>query len=212
MRVAACAVLLAGLAAAVIPAHGTYMEAVLDPGADYSPFMMREVLIIHIDYPQNGILSEYLNGSYRVLAVKAGPEDSGVQQLAASLNDKIRSDGSRATVEGLVVEYAFRLHGGNSTTYMEFKVDLTGNITDYTMVADSGGALVDLGWRGLGSNQSITVDGVDINVPLNVLRDHSPCYTIWCGARYPRIIRRPMTGSAGHPIRRLAAKPSTRCG
>lgn len=175
MRVVICAVLLAGLAAGTVaPASGTSLEAYLDPRADSSPFKIDSRLGIIIQYQEGGSLSEFLDGRTRVLEVSAGPEDPGVQQLMARLNDKIRSDGSVARVADLAVEYRFQLGANPIDAGISYKVVLTGNITNYTIATDRGGALVDLGWRGLGTDESVVIDGVDISIPLNVLRDHEP--------------------------------------
>ena len=175
MRIIVYAVLLAGLAAVTaIPAQGTYMEVVLNPEADSSPFIMRESLFIIINYPQNGSLSEFLDGRNRHLTVEAGPEDAGVQQLMDNLNSKIRSDGSQSSVKDLTVEYDFELIGGDHATYIDLWAVLAGNITGYATPADQGRTLVDLGWRGLGLNESVSVEGFDITFPLEVLRDHEP--------------------------------------
>ena len=92
----------------------------------------------------------------------------------ASLNDKIHSDGSRVNVDNLTADYRFHIVGGNSTMSMDFEVVLTGNITDYVLTRDDAATLIDVGWRGLGSNKSAMIDGVDVNIPLNMLRDHEP--------------------------------------
>lgn len=162
------------ISVAAIPAQGTFMDVVLDPESDYAPFVLREVLSIHINYPQNGNLSEFLDGRHQDLVVEAGLEDVGVQQLMDGLNNKIRSDGSRASVEDLAIKYHFYMVGGNGTTTVEFAAVLVGNITGYAISADRGRMLVDLGWRGLGLNESVSVGGFDISFPLKVLRDREP--------------------------------------
>lgn len=171
MYVALLAVLAAGT---VAPASGTSLEAYLDPRADASPFKIDSRLGMIIKYQEGSSLSEFLDGRTRVLEVSASQEDPGVQQLMARLNDKIRSDGSGARVADLVVEYRFQLGANPYDAGISYKVVLTGNITNYTIATDRGEALVDLGWRGLGTDESIVIDGVDISIPLNVLRDHEP--------------------------------------
>lgn len=175
MRLAGCAVLLAGLAGAgTVPAMGTTMEAVLDPRTDSSPFQIYEHITMFMEYPPASGLSEFLDGKHWELEVRAGPDDPGVRQLTASLNDRIRSDGSQSSVEGLAIEYDAWLTGRDSSTSIDFRVKLTGNITGYAINAGQDGTLIDLNWRGLGSDEPIVVGGIDINMPLNVLRDSEP--------------------------------------
>lgn len=201
MRVAVCAVLLAALTAAwtVAPASGLVLETTLDPDADSSRFQLYGSKSISIEYARGGALSEFLRDTGSRLELKVGPEDPGVQQLMASLNEKIRSDGSRASVDDLTVLYRVLVDGGETYTSITFHVDLSGNITGYVIDRDRDETTVDLGWRGLGSDESIvvdgglmtwwrvpternpailqeskTVDGMDINIPLNTMRDHYP--------------------------------------
>lgn len=175
MRAVVYAILLTGLAAVTaVPAQGTLMDVVLNPEADSSPFIMIEQLSIIIDYPQNGSLSEFLDGRSWHLTVEAGPEDAGVQQLMDDLNNKIRSDGSQSSVSGLTIEYVFVRNGSDHAMYITFKAVLTGYITGYATPADQGRTMIDLGWRGLGLNKSVSIGGFDITFPLEVLRDHEP--------------------------------------
>lgn len=196
MRVAICAVLLAGLAAAgTAPAMGDRLEAYIDPDAHASPFRTTHQMAAFIEYAPSGALSELLDGADRTIMLRAGPEDPGVQQLMADLNGKICSDGGQTSVNDLAVEYTFRLVGSNSTTSMNFEAVLTGNLTGYVVLpgptdsakfsildpsahkeisVDTNRTVIDFAWVGLGSDESVIVDGVDINMPLNVLRDHEP--------------------------------------
>ena len=87
--------------------------------------------------------------------VVARSEDHGVQQLTASLNDKIRSHGSQARVNDLIVEYRFHLTGRETNTLLDFSIVLTGNITNYVIAKDHLTTIMDLGWRSLGSNESV---------------------------------------------------------
>lgn len=196
MYAAACAVLLAGLVAAgAAPAMGDRLEAYMDPDAYASPFRTTHQMAAFIEYAPGGALSEMLDGTERTITFRAGPEDPGVQQLMADLNDKICSDGGQTSVNDLAVEYTFRLVGDNSTMSMNFEAVLTGNLTGYVVlpgpagsakfsilnpsahkeiIVDTNRTVIDFGWVGLGSDEHVVVGGVDINTPLNVLRDHEP--------------------------------------
>ena len=201
MRVAVCVILFAALMAAwtVAPASGLTLEATLDPDANSSRFHLDGSKSITIEYTRGGALSEFLRDTGSRLEFEVGPEDPGVQQLTASLNEKIRSDGSRASVDDLTVLYRVLVDGGETYTSINFYVNLSGNITGYVIDRDRDETTVDLGWRGLGSDESIvmdgglltwwrvpternpatlqeskTVDGIDINIPLNTMRDHYP--------------------------------------
>ena len=101
------------------------------------------------------VASLFLDYTERVFRVMIRSEDHDVQQLTASLNDKIRAHGSQARVDDLIVEYIFHLTRQDTNTLLDFIVVLTGNIANYVIAKDQFTTIMDLGWRGLGSNESV---------------------------------------------------------
>ncbi|MCE2508964.1 MAG: hypothetical protein J4G04_06685 [Nitrosopumilaceae archaeon] len=176
MRVMVFAVLLSGLivASGVAPALGAQMEARLNPDTNSSPFKVIYQRTAFIEYPVGSGLSETLHGSEWVLTGEAGPDDPAVQRLMQSLNDKIRSDGSTASVTDLTVEYSMHLTGRDINTSMDFRVVLLGSITNYVITQDQLRTLVDLGWRGLSSDIPVVIDDIDVNIPINMLQTQEP--------------------------------------
>ena len=176
MRTVLCTALLAGLmvAGTIAPALGAQLDAHLDPDTNSSPFKITYQRTAFIEYPQGGNLATHLDGTEWTLEGMAGIEDPAVQRLMNSLNSQIRSDGSLASVDDLNVEYSFHLTGRNVNTSLDFKVVLTGNIINYVITSDQLRTLIDMGWRGLSSSESVVIDGVDVNIPLNMLRDNEP--------------------------------------
>ena len=176
MRAALFTVALAGLivASGIAPAMGAQLEARLNPDTNTSEFEVVYQRTAFIEYPAGGSLSEFLHGQAWSLEGSAGIDDPEVQRLQQSLNNRIHSDGSIASVDDLVVEYGFHLTGRDVNTSLDFRVQITGNIVDYVITRDQLRTLLDMGWRGLSSNESIVIDGVDVNIPLNMLRDHEP--------------------------------------
>ena len=116
----------------------------------------------------------FWTGRMGILEVQAGPEHPEMQRLMDDLNRKILSDGSTARVSDLAAEYVFHLTGRDATASLDFNVVLTGSITNYVITQDQQKTLIDLGWRGLSSAESIVLDDVDINIPLNMLRVNEP--------------------------------------
>ena len=119
-------------------------------------------------------MSELLHGKEWVLEGQAGLESIAVQHLRDSINSHLLADRSITSISDLVAEYNFHLTGRDENTSIDYKVVLTGNITNYIITQDQIRKLLDLGWRGMSSDESIVVDDVDVNIPLNVLRDHEP--------------------------------------
>ena len=186
---------MAGLivAGAVVPALGAQLEVELDPSVDSSSFKMTYQRTAFIEYPQGGNLAVHLDGTEWTLEGVAGVEDPAVRQLMNSLNSQILSDGSLASVDDLNVEYSFHLTGRNVNTSLDFKVVLTGNIINYVITQDQLRTLVDMGWRGLSSSESVVIDGVDVNIPLNMLRDNEPAiYELVQGTEAGDILSMPL--------------------
>lgn len=176
MRAMVFAALLGGLivAGGVAPALGAQLEARLNPDMNSSPFKVTYQRTAFIEYPVGGSLSEALHGNEWVLTGEAGPDDPAVQGLMQSLNNKIRSDGSTVSVTDLTVEYSIHLTGRNINTSLDFRVVLIGSITDYVITQDQLRTLVDLGWRGLSSDIPVVIDGIDVNIPINMLQTQEP--------------------------------------
>ena len=195
MRTVLCTALLAGLmvAGTIAPALGAQLDAHLDPDTNSSPFKITYQRTAFIEYPQGGNLAAHLDGTEWTLEGMAGIEDPAVQRLMNSLNSQIRSDGSLASVDDLNVEYSFHLTGRNVNTSLDFKVVLTGNIINYVITSDQLRTLVDMGWRGLSSSESVVIDGVDVNIPLNMLRDNEPViYDLVQGTEAGEILSMPL--------------------
>lgn len=195
MRAMVFAALLAGLivAGGVAPALGAQLEARLNPDMNSSPFKVTYQRTAFIEYPVGGSLSEALHGNEWVMAGEAGPDDPAVQGLMQSLNDKIRSDGSTVSVTDLTVEYSIHLTGRNINTSLDFRVVLIGSITDYVITQDQLRTLVDLGWRGLSSDIPVVIDGIDVNIPINMLQTQEPViYDLVHGTEAGEILSMPL--------------------
>ena len=53
--------------------------------------------------------------------------------------------------------------------------------------------LIDLGWRGLSADGPVNIDGTEINVPLNILRDQEPdVYSYFEGTEAEDVLNRPL--------------------
>jgi len=74
----------------------------------------------------------------------------------------------------LNVSYDFHLKARNINTSIDYRVIIEGKLIDYVITQDSRRTLVDLGWRGLSAQGPVVIDGVDINIPINILKDKEP--------------------------------------
>ena len=175
------------------PALGAQLDARLNPNTDASAFKMIYQRTAFIEYEAGSGLSQMFAGSEWVLSGEKGVEDPAVQSLMQSLNDKIHSDGSIASLDDLAVEYSVHLTGRDINTSMDFRVVLTGSVVDYVITQDQLRTLVDLGWRGLSSDIPVVIDGTDVNIPLNMLEVHEPVlYDLTVGTEAGEILSMPL--------------------
>ena len=186
-------ILLAGLIVigTSAPAFGAQLDTRINPNNLESPFKMSYLKTIFIEYPNGGVLFDQLSTSQWTVSGTADSTNPGVQELMRDLNSGIQSDGSQARVSDLNVTYEFQLKGRSIQTSIDYRVVLEGTITDYIITEDSQKKLVDLGWRGLTTTSPITIDGIEINIPLGVLETEEPIlYNTFVGTEAESVLNR----------------------
>ena len=158
------------------------IDARINPNSNASPFSYNFQKTIFIEYPNGGKIFDELHEKEWSVTGSADATNPGVQELIAKLNQKIRSDGSHAQISDLNVSYDFHLKGRDLTTSVDYRVILKGTISDYVITKDQIRTLVDMGWRGMSTNDSVVIDGVEINLPISLLKDKEPAvYDILAG-------------------------------
>jgi hypothetical protein len=158
------------------------VDAKLNPNSNESPFSYNFQKTIFIEYPNGGKIFDELHEKEWSVTGSADATNPGVQELIANLNQKIQSDGSHAKISDLNVTYDFHLKGRNLNTSVDYKVVLKGTLTDYVITKDQFRTLVDMGWRGMSTNDSVIIDDVEINLPISLLKDKEPAvYDILAG-------------------------------
>ena len=150
------------------------IDARINPNSNASPFSYNFQKTIFIEYPNGGKIFDELHEKEWSVTGSADATNPGVQELIAKLNQKIRSDGSHAQISDLNVSYDFHLKGRDLTTSVDYRVILKGTISDYVITKDQIRTLVDMGWRGMSTNDSVVIDGVEINLPISLLKDKEP--------------------------------------
>jgi len=150
------------------------VDAKINPNSDTSPFSYSYLKTIFIEYPNGGKLFDELHNKEWTVSGTADASNPGVQKLIESLNKKMQSDGSHANISDLNVTYDFHLKGRNLQTSIDYKVILKGTLSGYVITKDQVRTLIDLGWRGMGTNDSIIIDGIEINIPISLLESKEP--------------------------------------
>ena len=186
-------VLLAGLIVigTSSPVWAAQLDAKINPNNDESPFKMNYQKTVFIEYPNGGNLFDELRGHEWTVEGTADLSDPGVQELMTELNKGIADDGSQARISDLNVSYDFHLKARNINTSIDYRVILEGTLTNYVITDDGQRILVDLGWRGLTTDKEIVIDGVEINIPINMLRDQEPeAYTFFAGTEAEDVLEK----------------------
>lgn len=165
------------------------VDAKLNPNSNTSPFSYNYQKTIFIEYPDGGKLFDELHEKEWTVSGSADASNPGVQKLITILNHKIQSDGSHAKISDLTVTYDFHLKGRNLNTSVDYKVILKGTLSDYVITKDQVRTLVDMGWRGMSTDESVVIDGVEINLPISLLKDQEPAvYDILAGTEADAIL------------------------
>ena len=169
------------------------VDARINPNSDKSPFSYHYQKTVFIEYPEGGKLFDELHEKEWTITGTADASNPGVQKLITSLNNKIQSDRSSAKISDLNVSYEFHLKGRNLNTSVDYKVIIDGSLTNYVITKDQVRTLVDMGWRGIGTNDPVVIDGVEINLPISVLKDKEPAvYDILAGTEADTILSKPL--------------------
>ena len=175
------------------PAWAAQLDARINPNNESSPFKMNYQKTVFIEYPNGGQLFDDLKGKEWTIEGSADSSSPEVQDLMNRLNAKIASDGSQAKINDLNVSYDFHLKARNINTSIDYRVILEGTLTDYVITQDSQRTLIDLGWRAMTVNGEVNIDGVEINIPINILRDQEPvAYQIFAGTEAEEVLHKPL--------------------
>ncbi len=174
-----------------IPVWAAQLDARINPNTETSPFKVTYLKTIFIEYPNGGDLFDELKGKEWTVSGTADSSNPGVQVLIHELNRGIANDGSQVQISDLNVDYNFHLKARDFGTSIDYRVLLEGTLSDYVITKDSQRTLVDLGWRGLSTDKEINIDGVEINIPINILRDQEPeVYAYFTGTEAEDVLGR----------------------
>ncbi len=175
------------------PAWAAQMDARINPNVDSSPFEMKYQKTVFIEYPDGGDLFKELQGKEWTVSGTADISNPGVQELMDRLNQKISTEAIKAKITGLDVTYEFHLKARNINTSVDYQVILDGTLSDYVITKDSLRTLIDLGWRGMSVDGEVVIDDVEINIPINILRDFEPeAYSFFVGTAAEEVLHRPL--------------------
>lgn len=158
------------------PVWAAQLDARINPDSPTSNIQIKYQRTVMIEYEEGGEIANLLRGQSWKTEVIADSSNPAVQDLINRINQKISSDGSGARISNLNVEYTAMLGGRGLNAAIDYKLILSGDLTDYTIRARQGQApaLIDLGWRGITVQGPVVIDGVEINIPVSVIKENSP--------------------------------------
>ena len=182
---------LAGLAA---PAWGAQLEASINPDEEFSPFKMTYQRTIFIEYPQGGMVADVLRGAALQIDEAVDPSHPDAAMMVDRLNAKIRGDGSAVVVSDLGVSYRILMNGLANAASLDLRVIVEGRLSNYVIVEDGSKKLVDMGWRALSLDGPVKIDGTEINIPMEVMREQYPqVYEVFAGTEAEaEVLSRPL--------------------
>jgi len=173
------------------PAWAAQLDARINPNSDSSPFSVHYQKTVFFEYPNGGDLFDELLGHEWTVENSADSSNPGVQKLMDDLNAKLSADGSHARISDLNISYDFHLKGRTINTSIDYRVILEGTLSDYVITKDAKRTLVDLGWRGITANNDVVIDGVEINYPINIIRDKEPkAYAMIAGTEAEDVLKK----------------------
>ena len=153
-------------------------ESKINPKVNNSEFKVGYQKTIFIDYKNGGMIADELRNTEWSVQDVADLNNPGVQDLMQQLNTKIANDGSQARITDLDVSYNFQLKGRELGASIDYEISIEGTISNYiitTVESDEGPkTVIDLGWRGLTTSDPVTINDVEINIPINIIRIQEP--------------------------------------
>jgi hypothetical protein len=179
---------------------GAQLEARLIPDADVANIKMKFQRTIYIEYKNGGELADALSLKNWQETFSVDASDPGVQNLIKKLNQKIASDGSGAQISDMHLTYTATLTGRGTNTSIDYKIELFPTLSHYNIqkYSPNSRSIIDLGWRGLSVTEPIEINGVDINLPINVLKSKEPeAYSIIAGTEAETLLSTPLMNADG---------------
>ncbi len=157
--------------------YGAQLSAIVDPDKDLADFEVTYQRSTFIEHGNTGQIADMLNGRSWVIQESSSTPEPDAIALRNALNQKIASDGSGTQISDLTVEYSATLTGRQLNTAIDYKVTISGTLTDYKIAIDGAAGsrtLIDLGWRGMSVNGPVMINGIEINMPISALKTNEP--------------------------------------
>jgi len=158
------------------PVWAAQLDARINPDNPDFNFNVKYQRTIFIEYNEGGQLADQLRGAIESKRLTADSTNPAIVDLINRINQKLASDDSGAIVSDLNVEYTVQMTGRALNTAIDYKLILSGTISDHIIRERQAQApaIIDLGWRGITVEGPIVIDGTEINLPISFIEDRAP--------------------------------------
>ena len=159
------------------------MTVVLSPQQNQAEPVFTANRFITIEYNPTSELAKKFATVNDNVRFQANASTPGMAELISGVNKDIFTEKqSPILIENATIDYTGTLRGSNDRLIMSYKVVFTPSISGFTLPSnnsESGGALVDLDWRGFYTNRPLeiqvpSIGNVSINYPISLLQVKYP--------------------------------------
>jgi hypothetical protein len=163
--------------------YAVQMTVVLSPQQNQAEPVFTANRFITLEYDPTSELAKKLATVNDNLRFRANASTPGMAELISGINKDIFTEKqSPILIENATIDYTGTLRGSSDRLIMSYKVVFTPSITGFTLPSnnsESGGALVDLDWRGFFTNRPLELQvpefgNVSINYPISLLQVKFP--------------------------------------
>src|SRR3990172_8319449 len=181
--------------------YATQLTAYLNPGNSSSNFEIIYLRTVTIEYGEGGQIADSLKGKQWMLETSISTPDRDAMTLMNTINNNIAYDRSAARIVDLDVYYSATLTGRDTVASIDYKIVLTGNISNYTIseYSPDNPSLIDMEWRGMTVNSPVVINGIEINLPLSAIIEKEPeVYKQFTSEfQVERLLSRPLIDAGG---------------
>lgn len=163
--------------------YAVQMTVVLSPQQNQAEPVFTANRFITIEYDPTSELAKKLATVNDNVRFQANSSTPGMAELISGINQDIFTEKqSPILIENATIDYTGTLRGSSDRLIMSYKVVFIPSISGFTLPSnnsESGGALVDLDWRGFYTNRPLEIQvpnlgNVSINYPISLLQVKFP--------------------------------------
>ena len=158
------------------PAWAAQLDARINPDVNSSPVEIKYQRTVFIEYNEGGEIAGELRATSWFVEVSEDITNPGVADLMNRINQKLLRDGSVSKFTDLNVDYTAQLTGRGLSASIDYKLVLSGTLSDYLIRERQGQspAIIDMAWRGISVDGEVIISGVEINMPISAIKENNP--------------------------------------